>query len=119
MLCVFLACYLPLMVILLVLSLQHPVYETALLMEGLTLPISYMYALLAPVLQMRTDPEWRRQALDVLGCCPQFFFCCCCCGKGEEEEGSGCCSVQRGHDSEAPSRQQQNQAHMSFVVHSE
>ncbi|XP_070194093.1 serine-rich adhesin for platelets-like [Littorina saxatilis] len=69
MVAIFLICYLPLMVILLILSLDHPVYETALLLEGLTLPISYVHALLSPVILMRAMPELRAQAAGVIRWC--------------------------------------------------
>ncbi|KAL8604747.1 hypothetical protein ACOMHN_017706 [Nucella lapillus] len=70
---IFLVCYIPLMVALLILSLDHPVYETALLLEGLTLPISYVHALVSPLLAMRVDKEWREQTAVLLR---RLFQCC-------------------------------------------
>ena len=64
---IFLVCYLPLMVTLLVLTFGHPVYETVMVLEGLTLPVSYVHALASPLVVMRVDLELRARVTDVLG----------------------------------------------------
>ena len=66
---IFLTCYVPLVVILLVFARDHSRSETALLAEGLTLPISYVHAVLSPVMVIRVDQQWRRQTAILLTLC--------------------------------------------------
>ena len=66
---IFLCCYLPITVMLLLFTHHPSVPDIAILLEVLTLPISYVHAVLSPVVVIRVDQQWRHQAAKSLKLC--------------------------------------------------